>query len=455
MARLGRKASFFGECISLQFITLVILGQVEVNVQGQTYANTRAIFRDVLENSDYHTEIRPLLNQSNVMSVNVGFNILSITEVNDVTQSFICNAFLGLNWRDELLVWNPAVYGGQDLIHPLPEQIWRPRMILMNTLEDRDIFSDNKSPINVRNNGFVSWIPGSIIPISCELSLVNYPFDSQTCVIQMVSMSLSISELKYTASETGVLRTFYTTNGEWDLVKAYINISISATGPIGLSAVDITFELKRRPTFLLLNLILPVVFLSFLNILVFIIPVESGEKIGYGITVLLALTVFMSIISSMLPRSSQTVPKVTVYLFILLIISLLTVADTIIIVYVYHMDEKEEKHIKAQENFRSAFTKMRHIQRAVSPIAKEDNSEKRDVMSFSESVADLKDHNSDLPRKLRTQISEGIPQMGEKFEKVTNNYRIVGKHIDKISFIVFMVLWFAVTFGFLLSMALY
>ncbi|KAK0064712.1 neuronal acetylcholine receptor subunit alpha-6, partial [Biomphalaria pfeifferi] len=56
------------------------------------------------------------------------------------------------------------------------------------------------------------------------------------------------------------------------------------------------------------------------------------------ITVLLALSVFMSIISGMLPRSS-TLPRVTIYLFILLAISVLTVVDSIIIVYIYNKEE--------------------------------------------------------------------------------------------------------------------
>ena len=58
-----------------------------------------------------------------------------------------------------------------------------------------------------------------------------------------------------------------------------------------------------------------------------------------GITVLLALTVFMSIMSSMLPRSSESMPLIISYIFSLLTISVLTVAVSVIIVKLHHMEE--------------------------------------------------------------------------------------------------------------------
>ena len=47
-------------------------------------------------------------------------------------------------------------------------------------------------------------------------------------------------------------------------------------------ACQIQFTVKRRPTYLVLSIMLPLMFLSFLNNLVFVIPVETGSKIGYG-----------------------------------------------------------------------------------------------------------------------------------------------------------------------------
>ncbi|XP_050409466.2 acetylcholine receptor subunit alpha-like, partial [Patella vulgata] len=66
------------------------------------------------------------------------------------------------------------------------------------------------------------------------------------------------------------------------------------------------------PTFILLNVYLPVIILSFLNAAVFAVPVDSGEKLSYVLTVLLSLAVFMSTVSGMLPTTSNRTPYITI-----------------------------------------------------------------------------------------------------------------------------------------------
>ncbi|GFN98792.1 hypothetical protein PoB_002529800 [Plakobranchus ocellatus] len=57
--------------------------------------------------------------------------------------------------------------------------------------------------------------------------------------------------------------------------------------------------------------------------------------------------------SSMLPRSSETMPLIISYIFCLMVISVLTVVVSIAIVKIHHMEEKEERALKAQEDHRS------------------------------------------------------------------------------------------------------
>ncbi|XP_059158986.1 neuronal acetylcholine receptor subunit beta-3-like [Physella acuta] len=335
---------------------------------GQDYSATLGLFNEKLSSSNYNPKVRPILNQTAILEVQVGFELVSIVELDDIQQSFTCNGFLAFLWKDELLVWNSSQYGGQKFIHPVPEDIWRPRVVVMNTLKDRDPFKDDYSPVFVTNEGWASWIPGSLFPTSCELDLTDYPFDHQTCTIQFVAMTLSSDEMRFYTLSNNIGLTFFTKNGEWDLVDTAINTSILYTGTINMASIEMKFMMKRRPNFLLLNIILPVVFLSFLNLLVFVIPVDSGEKVGYGITVLLALSVYMSIVSNMLPSSSLYTPRLTLYLFILLIISMLTVIVSIVIVFIHNLEEKEVAHLKAKANFKSAMKKVTNLKKATTRV---------------------------------------------------------------------------------------
>ncbi|CAL1535027.1 unnamed protein product, partial [Lymnaea stagnalis] len=156
---------------------LLLLSALTARATGQTYEATMAIYRDKLGGDNYNTEIRPIKDQSRAIFVNVSFELVSIVEVNDVLQSFVCNGFLVFSWHDQRIVWDPANYNGQTVIHPLPEKIWRPRVILMNTLGERDLFADHKSPVFMFHNGKTIWVPGSLFPSACELHMKNYPFD--------------------------------------------------------------------------------------------------------------------------------------------------------------------------------------------------------------------------------------------------------------------------------------
>ena len=51
---------------------------------------------------------------------------------------------------------------------------------------------------------------------------------------------------------------------------------------------------------------LPIILSSILVTLVFLVPVESGEKLSYILTVLLTIAVFLTIIGDTLPAISLT-----------------------------------------------------------------------------------------------------------------------------------------------------
>ncbi|XP_055894104.1 neuronal acetylcholine receptor subunit alpha-6-like [Biomphalaria glabrata] len=442
-------------CLHTVCVLVAVFSSV---ARSLNYKSNVAIMKEVVEHEDYRTDVRPLKDQEKAIQVSVDFELVSIVGIDDVAQSFIVNGFVFFLWNDEMLTWDPSKYDNQAIIHPMPEKIWRPRVLLLNTLGERDIFQeDDLAPVTVDANGTVNWVPGSLFPTSCELHLSDYPFDEQKCTIILIATMYDASELSFVAITDKVLLDFFIKHGEWELIDTDISTTSLSTSTWEGSSIQFTFKLRRRPAFLLINIVLPVVFLSFLNLMVFIIPADSGEKISYGITVLLALSVFLSIVGSLLPRSGASTPKLTIYLFMLLIISMLTVIDSIIIVYLDYKDEQETSQLKAKANFQSAFSKTQKLTRAVSTFLNKkpadeitnhqgDLASRDNVTSFADAV------------RLRSQTSvdakdEAKDAKDKKPPRRVNKYRLIGKHIDCVSFIVFLFLWILVTLIFLLTMA--
>ena len=84
----------------------------------------------------------------------------------------------------------------------------------------------------------------------------------------------------------------------------YINITFRILSGYPLPAVQFTVNLKRKYSYYLLNMLLPVIVLAIMAPFVFVLPVESGEKNGFALTILLSLSVVMTIVSDNIPPTS-------------------------------------------------------------------------------------------------------------------------------------------------------
>ena len=103
----------------------------------------------------------------------------------------------------------------------------------------------------------------------------------------------------------------YRENGEWILTGTSTEFHHLADTVDGMTHFfpQLIFNLfiRRRPAYYILNRILPVILSSFLVVVVFILPADSGEKVSYALTELLALAFLLTLITDYMPSTSITV----------------------------------------------------------------------------------------------------------------------------------------------------
>lgn len=99
---------------------------------------------------------------------------------------------------------------------------------------------------------------------------------------------------------------------------------------------DIVFNitLRRKTLFYTVNLIIPCVGISFLSVLVFYLPSDSGEKVSLSISILLSLTVFFLLLAEIIPPTSLTVPLLGKYLLFTMVMVTASVVVTIAVLNV-------------------------------------------------------------------------------------------------------------------------
>jgi len=141
-------------------------------------------------------------------------------------------------------------------------------------------------------------------------------------------------EVKLTVNSEKVSTSFYSRSAEWTYSDSLVQVY--STRYYDLLIVNIGFQ--RQANFLIINVLLPILMMAVMNILVFVIPPESGERISYAITALLAVAVYLTIVGENLPKSSSPMPIFCFYLTTVVALNVSMCFLTVVNLRIYHKD---------------------------------------------------------------------------------------------------------------------
>ena len=300
-------------------------------------ASAIALMTDLLANSS--TDVRPGLDYNDSVIVNITFNLAALVELNEVKGYMLTIGFFEVVWLDERMTWDPDDYDGISYIAINSEKVWIPKLIVSNPADRIYIFHEIASEVVFSSNGEAFWEPGSVMKTMCYIQIPAYPFDVHYCYIRINSWGGEFSDLILNSAFDFVNTQIYTDNVEWALTDTYA-VSERTDYKYQKYSPSILFgiQYKRRPLFLLINILMPLVFLSILNSAVFLLPQESGERVSFSVTVLLSFAVFLNVIGDHIPNTSSPMPYVCYYVLIELINSCIITVATILCqrLYQYH-----------------------------------------------------------------------------------------------------------------------
>ena len=287
--------------------------------------------------TDYIKDIPPVTNQSKAVSVNVSFSIIALKDIDEVMGKFSVGGFFSISWYDESMVWNVTDYGYIYQLLIGYDNVWVPELILLNPTEKIKPLGTSWNKIRYHSTGVANWYPGDVIEATCVINVYNFPFDTQVCDLQMQSYGYGPTEIQLVSVRNYVDTSYLIPHSSWIVkeTKAYVTLVYNSPQTV------FRFYFERRPQFVIVNVILPILFMCFLNVIVFLLPVDSGERIGFAITVLLAIAVYMTIVSDNLPKTSEPLPLISYLLIIGLIVSVLITVVTVLNLRLFHKDSND------------------------------------------------------------------------------------------------------------------
>eukprot|EP00062_Callorhinchus_milii_P002540 gi/632939181/ref/XP_007908072.1/ PREDICTED: neuronal acetylcholine receptor subunit alpha-3-like [Callorhinchus milii] len=290
---------------------------------------------------NYSRYTRPVENVSEAVTVYFEVSMSQLVKVDEVNQIMETNLWLKHIWDDYKLRWDPAEFGGVESIRVPCGKIWKPDIVLYNNAVG-DFQVEDKTRALLKFNGTVTWKPPAIFKSSCRMDVTYFPFDYQNCSIKFGSWTYDKAKIDLALIGSTINLDNLWENGEWVIMDASgfkHDIKYNCCEEV---YADITYSLyiRRLPLFYTVNMIIPCLLISFLTVLVFYLPSDCGEKVTLCISVLLSLTVFLLVITEIIPSTSLVIPLIGEYLLFTMIFIILSIVITVFVLNVHYRTPK-------------------------------------------------------------------------------------------------------------------
>lgn len=321
------------------FVTLKVVAiffctfEVVVCEENET-TNIETSLRQALFKS-YDRYRKPTKLSLKQLSVSINLYIFSLPKLDIKKQTLHAVNWLLYSWTDEYLRWNSSDFSYIDFLRLPADKVWIPNVCNMQEISGRrcltyDSVKDSRSEAIIHSSGGVYLSEAFDSIILCKFDVTKFPLDTQTCIF---SFSLPIGKFQNVdlkVNGSSYESNYFIGNEEWDL------LSTSIQGVHGM--LDMKIVLKRRPLFIILTVALPIIALSIMNAFCFLLPIESGEKMGMSVALFLTFGVFGSIISDTMPQNAANISWFMVYVTTQILLSGLTVIMETVVLHMYYMD---------------------------------------------------------------------------------------------------------------------
>ncbi|XP_005911143.2 acetylcholine receptor subunit delta isoform X1 [Bos mutus] len=328
-------------------LTLVLLAALVVCGSWGLNEEERLI-RHLFEEKAYNKELRPAAHKESV-EISLALTLSNLISLKEVEETLTTNVWIEQGWTDSRLQWDAEDFGNISVLRLPADMVWLPEIVLENN-NDGSFQISYSCNVLIYPSGSVYWLPPAIFRSSCPISVTYFPFDWQNCSLKFSSLKYTTKEITLSlkqAEEDG--RSYpvewiiidpegFTENGEWEIVHRPARVNVDPSVPLDSpNRQDVTFYLiiRRKPLFYVINILVPCVLISFMINLVFYLPADCGEKTSMAISVLLAQSVFLLLISKRLPATSMAIPLIGKFLLFGMVLVTMVVVICVIVLNIH------------------------------------------------------------------------------------------------------------------------
>ncbi|XP_076446366.1 glycine receptor subunit alpha-4-like [Babylonia areolata] len=299
---------------------------------GQNVKKSSDLLDKVLTAAESHNGFKhwpPTYDSNTATKVEVKLYVDTIDSVNEATMDFTVSLLLHLRWRDHRLLnhhlrttfemeqKNFLEFDSQNI-----KRIWVPDLFFPNEklASFHEVMITNKMS-RLYPDASILYISRLSMTLSCPMNLRYYPFDKQSCSIQIMSFGYADDKIvlawmnRTEPNDPEALET--------DSVLVNENVELPQFEVVGSastrcqkkyhqksgnhSCIEAVFYLERNITYYVVQMYIPSILIVMLSWISFWLTVNSVPgRISLGVLTVLTMTTQSSSVNASLPRVSYT-----------------------------------------------------------------------------------------------------------------------------------------------------
>ncbi|XP_078681283.1 uncharacterized protein LOC144916141 isoform X2 [Branchiostoma floridae x Branchiostoma belcheri] len=287
---------------------------------------------DLLSETVYNKEVAP------TTSLYFKAYVKNVINLDEKAEQIVTSYKAEWSWMDDRLAWNRERYGKFDHMFVRAERVWLPTLTLETNADTRYSGTFPFTEVRIDNDGEVNWPIAALATTTCTLDPFLFPQDNMTCAICFtVGEDYTIGCSNETTHHDIVNKVkddnFLTCRDpQADIVTGEWSGKTTVSSKINKACLTIT--LKRDPTYHYSTTVSPCLILIVLMIITFIMPIDKGDRIGFGVTVLLSMVVSLVVVTGFLPVSS-TLPFIAMLIIVCMGLMALFMLWTVFILIIH------------------------------------------------------------------------------------------------------------------------
>ncbi|CAC5395104.1 CHRNA2 [Mytilus coruscus] len=303
---------------------------------------SRTLYDTILSNYSRHVKPRQL--NADVVNIYIDFDIKAVIDFEEKSGIFTFLGKFTLKWWDEIIMWDSTNYGNIDMIQVSIHDVWVPKIVIGNTVDYHSLykmdnyFDSKMTYITYTNDGSAFFESSGVWQTICNVDVTDFPFDAHECDILLEAMHPSM-DVKLMSISDYVHTNSTTMHSEFRIQNTYVRTRL-LNAKDAWSQLAYTINLGRRPLFMTMNLVVPVFLISFANVLVFLLPLDSSDRVGYAVTMVLTFTVFMTMVSDLLP-ATDPLSNFNILLILQLTFSTVVTLGVLLIHFIYNKNPSD------------------------------------------------------------------------------------------------------------------